>query len=70
MKKILISFIPLIFKRKKFHVKNSLAIIPTPNNSQTIVRNIVKICFWAICEVNFTISLKKLGVYIKKIRVR
>ena len=39
------------------------------NNSQTNVRNVVKICFWAICEVNFKISLKSLGVYIKKLKL-
>ena len=30
-------------------------------NSQTNDRNVEKICFQAICEVNFTISLKNLG---------
>ena len=47
-----------------------LAIIPTCNNSQTNVRNVVKACFLALWEVNFTISLKKIGVYIEKIKVR
>ena len=40
------------------------------NNSETNVRNIMKICFQAICEVNFTISLSNLWVYIEKIKVR
>ena len=39
------------------------------NNSQTNVRNVAKICFQAICEVNFTMALKNLGVYIEKIKV-
>ena len=67
------------FKRKVFLLKISsiekinilaLAIIPTSNNSQTNVRNVVKICFQVIWEVNFTISLKTLWVYIEKIKVR
>ena len=59
------------FKRENFLLKNShLAIIPTSNNSQTNVRNGVKICFQAIWEVIFTIPLKNLGVYIEKIKVR
>ena len=43
--------------------------ISTSNNSQTNVRKVVKICFQVIWEVNFTISLKNLGVYIEKIKV-
>ena len=55
---------------KKVSSQNfALAIIPMSNNSQTNDRNVVKICFQAICEVNFTISLKKLGIYIEKIKV-
>ena len=46
------------------------AILLKPNNSQTNVRNVVKICFQAICEVNFTILLKNLEAYIEKIKVR
>ena len=48
----------------------ALAIIPTSNGSQTNVRNVANICFLVICEVNFTISLKDLVVYIEKIKVR
>ena len=40
------------------------------NNSQTDVRNVVKICFQAICEVNFMIPLKNFGFYIEKTKVR
>ena len=29
----------------------------------------MKVCFTAICEVNFKISLKNLGVHIEKIKV-
>ena len=61
---MLISSTPLIFKRKFFFHK--IRIIPTSNNSQTNVRNVVKICFLAICEVSFTISLKNLVGYIEK----
>ena len=46
-------------------LKLALAIIPTSNNSQTNVRNIVK-----ICEMNFTISLKNFGGYIENIKCR
>ena len=67
---MLISSTPFIFKRKNFLLKISPAIIPTPNNCQTNVRNVVKICFQAIWEVKFTISLSCLGVYIEKIKVR
>ena len=38
------------------------------NKSQSDVKNAAKICFQAICEVNFTISLKNFGVYIKKMK--
>ena len=48
----------------------ALAVIPTSNNSQTNVRNVVKICFQAIGESNFTILTKNSGVYFEKIKVR
>ena len=49
-----------------FSFKNlALTIIPS-NNSQTNDRNVMKICFYAICEVNFTISLRNFRVYIEK----
>ena len=58
-------------QEKKVSFQNiALAIIPMPNNSQTNDRNVVKICFQAICEVNFTISLKHLGVYIEKNKIQ
>ena len=58
-------------KEKNFSSQNlTLAVIPTSNNSQTNDRNDMKICFWANCEVNFKISLKYLGVYTEKIKVR
>ena len=54
-------------KEKNFSSKNlASVIIPTSNNSQTNFRNIVKISFCATREVNFTILLKNLGVYIEK----
>ena len=40
------------------------------NNSKTNVRKVEKICFQAIWEFNFKISLKYLVVYIEKIKVR
>ena len=62
MKKLLISFTPLIFRRKNISfVKLTLARISTSNNSQTNVRNVVKICLEAVSEVNFMISLKNVG---------
>ena len=71
MKKILIPSTPLIFRRKKtFLLRISHSICPTPNNSQKRVINVVKIYFQAIREVTFTISLKNLGVYVEKIKVR
>ena len=59
---------PLIFKRKNFSLKKKLALITisTSNNFQTNVRNVEKICIQTILEVNFTISLSDLGVYIEK----
>ena len=57
-------------EEKNFSSQNlALAIIPASNNSQTKYRNVVKIYFYSICEVNFTISLKNVGVYIEKIKV-
>ena len=39
--------------KKKFSSQNlALAIIPTSNNSQTNVRNVLKICFQAMNEGN------------------
>ena len=58
-----------IYEKKLFSYILALAIIPTSNNFQTNLRNVLKICFQAICEVNFTISLKNLGVYVEKIKV-
>ena len=53
-------------EQKNFSCKNlALAIIPTSNNSQTNDRNVMKICFQAICEVNFD-SVENLGVYVEK----
>ena len=58
-----VNFIHTIkIEKKNFSCYNlALAIIPTSNNSQTIVINIAKICIDAICGVNFTISLLNLG---------
>ena len=47
VKKVLIPSIPLILNRKHCQ-KITLVIIPTCNNSQTNVRNLVKICVQAI----------------------
>ena len=44
----------------------ALAIVHTSNNSQTNIKNVVKICFQAILELNFTIPLKHLRVSIEK----
>ena len=44
--------------------------ISKPNNFHTNARNVVKIFFDSICEVNLTISLKILGVYSQKIKIR
>ena len=54
-----------ISEEKLSCLKLALAINSTSNNSQTTVRN-VKISFQAYWEVNFTISLKNLGVYFEK----
>ena len=43
-----------------------LVIIPTLNNSQNNIRNIVRIRILAIWVVNLTISLSNLGVCIEK----
>ena len=49
MKKVLNSSTSLIFKKENFLLKNfALVITPTSNNSQTNVRNLVKICNQAI----------------------
>ena len=57
-------------EEKFFSSQNfALAIIPASNNSQTNDRNVVKICFQAICEVNFKISLKNLGFILKKLKL-
>ena len=67
MKLILSTYTALIFKRKTFLLKNRISYItPTSNNSQTNVRNVVKICIQAIRAMNFTISLPNLLVYIEK----
>ena len=54
----------LVFEEKVFPLKFS------HYNLKTNVRNVVKICFQAIWEVNFTTSLKNVGAYIEKIKVR
>ena len=59
-----------IQEKKLFSQKLALVIIPTSNNSQTNVRNVVKIRFYAISELSSPISLKNLRVYIEKIKVR
>ena len=67
-----VNFIHTTKIEEKFFSSYNLAIdiIPASNNSQTNDKNVVKICFCAICEVKFTISLKNLGVYFEKIKVR
>ena len=42
---------------------------PTSNHSQTNLRNVEKICFQAICEVKFSISLAKWGFKLKKLKL-
>ena len=62
---------PLIFKKKNFSLNFfALVIILTSNNSQSNVRNKLKICIQAIWEMNCAISWLNLRVYIEKIRFR
>ena len=49
--------------------KLALAITPASNNSQTNVRKGEKICFQAIWDLNFTISLKNLGSALKNLEL-
>ena len=62
MKKILISTTLVIFKKKNFLAKKlSLAIIPTSNNFQTNVRNVMKIFFYAILRDELYNFVEKYG---------
>ena len=63
--------------QRKFKSGFTVFIIPKVKNNICVcislrlrnVRNVVKICFQAVLKGNLTISLKKLGVYVEKIKV-
>ena len=66
MEQINTFFIHITNIQGKNFLNLSSVIFLTPNNSQTNVRNVMKICIQVIWEVNITISQSNLGVYIEK----